>query len=236
MSLTPSQARFFRHNGFLKLPTRLGESHTEELRDAIWRDIDDEVEPVVRHKGRPVRISDVWARGGVFERTITSSEILDPLASLLGPNIEFIRNRHNHATLRLREDGSAYLHRDVLQWSRTIVTVLIYLEESTMQNGCTRVIPGTHLLESGMTSPSHEGADRMAEAGLLDQMVPVPMDAGGLLAIDSMIFHGVGPNATDGSRTSMTLGYHSVDELMDVDNEKRVLVRGERLYQGNDRR
>ena len=44
MSLTPSQARFFRHNGFLKLPTRLRESHTEELRDTIWRDIEHEVE------------------------------------------------------------------------------------------------------------------------------------------------------------------------------------------------
>lgn len=236
MSLSPSQVRFFRHNGFFILPTKLSEAHTAELRDAIWADIRNEVEPVVRSNGRPVRISDVWSRGGVFHRTITCDEILDPLTSLLGPNIEFIRNRHNHATLRLHEDGSAHLHRDVLQWSRTIVSVLIYLEESTMENGCTRVIPGTHLLESGMTSPGHDGANRVAEAGLTGQMVPVPMEAGGLLAIDSMLFHGVGHNATDGSRTSMTIGYHSMDELMNLDNEKRVLVRGERLYQGNDGR
>jgi ectoine hydroxylase-related dioxygenase (phytanoyl-CoA dioxygenase family) len=156
--------------------------------------------------------------------------------SLLGPNVEFIRNRHNHATLRLRDDGSARLHRDVLQWSRTIVSVLVYLEDSTMENGCTRVIPGTHILESSMASPSHDDADRIEEAGLMGQMVPVPMPAGGLLAIDSMIFHGVGANSTDGTRTSMTLGYHSLDELMDVENDMRVLVRGERLYQGNDRR
>ena len=236
MSLTPSQVRFFRHNGFLILPTTLSDAHTAELRDAIFSDIENEVEPVVRTKGRPVRISDGWGRGGVFERTIQADEILDPLTSLLGPNIEFIRNRHNHATLRLRDDGSARLHRDVLQWSRTIVTVLVYLEDSTMENGCTRVIPGTHVLEPGMTSPSHDGADRMTEAGLSGQMVPVPMPAGGLLAIDSMIFHGVGPNSTDGTRTSMTLGYHSQDELVDFENNKRVLVRGEPLYQGNDRR
>jgi phytanoyl-CoA hydroxylase len=236
MSLTPSQVRFFRHNGFLILPTRLSDTHTAELRDAIFSDIKNEVEPVVRAKGAPVRISDVWSRGGVYERTIRSDELLDPLASLLGPNIEFIRNRHNHATLRLQDDGSAYLHRDVLQWSRTIVTVLIYLEDSTMENGCTRVIPGTHVLEPGMTSPSHDGVDRVAEAGLAGQMVPVPMPAGGLLAIDSMIFHGVGPNSTDSSRTSMTVGYHSMDELTDGQSDKRVLVRGERLYQGNDGR
>ena len=236
MSLTPSQVRFFRHNGFLVLPTKLSDSHAAELRNAIFSDIGNEVEPVVRAKGTPVRISDVWSRGGFFERTVRAAEILDPLTSLLGPNIEFIRNRHNHATLRLRDDGSSYLHRDVLQWSRTIVTVLVYLEDSTIENGCTRVIPGTHVLEPGMTSPSHHGTERMTDAGLLDQTVPVPMPAGGLLAIDSMIFHGAGPNATDGSRTSMTLGYHSQDELMDAENGKRVLVRGERLYQGNDQR
>jgi hypothetical protein len=34
---------------------------------------------------------------------------------------------------------------------------------------------------------------------------------------------------------SMTFGYHSADELDDRPNEKRVLVRGELPYSGNDR-
>ena len=33
---------------------------------------------------------------------------------------------------------------------------------------------------------------------------------------------------------SLTVGYHSVDELSDVVNPKRVLVRGNRIYKGND--
>ena len=32
---------------------------------------------------------------------------------------------------------------------------------------------------------------------------------------------------------SMTLGYHTRDELS-LDNPKRVLVRGDRIYKGND--
>jgi len=35
---------------------------------------------------------------------------------------------------------------------------------------------------------------------------------------------------------SLTAGYHSVDELSDVENPKRALVRGTRLYLGNDYR
>jgi hypothetical protein len=33
---------------------------------------------------------------------------------------------------------------------------------------------------------------------------------------------------------SMTVGYHSVDELSGMENPKRVLVRGQRIYLGND--
>ena len=59
------------------------------------------------------------------------------------------------------------------------------------------------------------------------------MNAGGLLAIDSMMIHSAGRNQTDGTRMSMTLGYHTVDELS-LENPKRILVRGEQIYKGND--
>src|SRR5437868_4543666 len=234
MSLTPEQVRLFRHNGFIKLPGRLPPERVAGLKEAIWNDIREEVEPIVRDReGRVVRISDIWDRGPIFQETFTSPEVLDPLEALLGPNIELIKNRHNHATLRLAEDGADYMHRDVLQWSRTIVTVLFYLEETTVENGCTHVIPGTHWLP-GVTSLSLRQDEPIQRAGILDQAVPVPMPAGGLLAIDSFLMHGAGRNNTEGTRISMTVGYHSVDELSDVVNPKRVLVRGTRIYKGND--
>jgi phytanoyl-CoA hydroxylase len=234
MSLTPEQVRLFRHNGFIKLPGGLPPERVAGLKEAIWRDIRKEVEPVVRDRqGRVVRISDIWDRGPLFQETLTSPEVLDPLETLLGPNIELIRNRHNHATLRLAEDGADYMHRDILQWSRTIVTVLFYLEESTVENGCTQVIPGSHLFP-GVASLSLAQDEQVQRAGLLEQSVPVPMPAGGLLAIDSFLMHGAGRNQTEATRISMTVGYHSVDELSDVVNPKRVLVRGTRLYKGND--
>ena len=53
--------------------------------------------------------------------------------------------------------------------------------------------------------------------------------------MNSLVMHTAGPNLTAGTRTSMTVGYHSVDELAGVGNPRRVLVRGERIYRGNDR-
>lgn len=233
--LTAQQTAFFRHNGFLKLPTRLSEESVEVLKATILAHVAEEVAPIVRDKqGRIVRISNIYQRGTPFREVMLSPEVLVPLEGLLGPNIELVLNRHNHATLRLAGDGSPYPHRDVLQWSRTIITVLFYLEETTVENGCTWVVPGTHLLPG---RPLHSLTDdvEIKASGLLEQAVPVPMPAGSLLAIDSMIMHTAGNNTTSGSRMSMTVGYHSVDELSRAENPARVLVRGERIYGGNDR-
>lgn len=234
MPLRPEQVHLFRYNGFLKLPGQLPDEIVESLKGAVLDDIRNEVEPVVKDReGRITRISFIWERGGVFRELINSPVILDSIESLLGPNIEFIRNRHNHSTLRLGGQESVYLHRDVLQWTRNIVSVIVYLEESNLENGSTQIVPGSHLLP-GIEGNSFKGNEQLERSGVLDQMVAVPMPAGGLLAIDSMIIHGAGPNHSAGTRMSITLGYHSVDELLDVENEKRVLVRGERVYGGND--
>src|SRR5690349_15594389 len=101
MSLTHEQFALFRHNGFLKLPERLPQERVDTLKEIIWRHIREEIAPVDRNReGRVVRISQIWDRGPVFQEALTCALVLDPLESLLGPNIELITNRHNHATLR----------------------------------------------------------------------------------------------------------------------------------------
>jgi hypothetical protein len=49
--------------------------------------------------GRVVRISDLASRDPALLEEFSSPAIVDPLESLLGPDIDFIRNRHNHATV-----------------------------------------------------------------------------------------------------------------------------------------
>jgi phytanoyl-CoA hydroxylase len=232
-TLSPQQIQLFRHNGFLRLPQILPESLVDQLKNAIWEDIKNEVEPVVRNPdGKVVRLSNVVDRAAIFYDVATHPLVLDPLESLLGPNIELIKNRHNHATLRTSEEKNSGLHRDVKQWSRTIFTVIFYLEETNLDNGCTRIVPGSHHL------PGVDGSlfDTQWAQDLNDQILPVPMPKGGMLVIDSMLIHGPGDNKTKDTRMSMTMGYHSVDEINDVPNPKRIVVRGEGIYNGNDRK
>jgi len=235
MRLTAEQVFLFRHNGFLKLPEPLPAEMVSRLKETIERHIRDEIAPIVRDRqGRIVRISNLWGRAPTFDEALTSPVILDPLADLIGENIELILNRHNHATLRLAEDPGNYFHRDILQWTRSIVTVLFYLEDTNLENGCTWVVPGTHLLP-GLATTTLADHEPVLRSGVLEQAVPVPIPAGGLLAMNSLVMHSPGENRTPGSRMSMTVGYHSVDELAAVVDPRRVLVRGERVYLGNDR-
>ncbi|MBT3602691.1 MAG: phytanoyl-CoA dioxygenase family protein [Candidatus Latescibacteria bacterium] len=225
----------FRHNGFLKLPGVLSTERVEALRAAILADVAGEVEPVVRNaEGRVVRLSQLLERHSIFRETIGDATALEPLAALLGPNIEVVLNRHNHATLNLAGKTDTF-HRDVVQWTRGLVTVIFYLEATTLENGCTQVVPGSHLWPGVSVLHNLQKEAQIDQAGLLQQAVPVPMPAGGMLAIDSLIFHRIGENVTNQSRMSMTVGYHSVDELLDDVQPKRLLVQGERIYMGNDK-
>jgi ectoine hydroxylase-related dioxygenase (phytanoyl-CoA dioxygenase family) len=215
--------------GFVKLPERLPPDTVAALRDAINQDIENAVEPVVRNReGRIVRLSNALDRAPIFREVVTSSLVLDPLEDLLGPNIELIRNRHNHATLRLPDPRAEALHRDVPQWSRGIVTVLFYLEESTAEKGCTQLVPGSHLLPW-----AGNAAEAVARGRLQDQVVRAESPEGGMLVIDSLLWHGVGANRTGQTRTTITMGYHSVDDLASVEDHNRILVRGARPYKGN---
>ena len=234
MPLTHEQIRMFRHNGFLKLPGRLPEETVARLKEAVWKDVRGEVAPVSRDReGRVVRLSNVLDRAPVFRETISSPLALDPLESLLGPNIVMIRNRHNHIQLRPPQANPDHLHRDMLQWSRNLVTVIFYLEESTVEKGCTQVIPGSHFLASSTLHNIDEDA-WVQQTGILDQTVLVPMPVGGMLAIDSTVLHGATKNRSNETRMSLTVGYHSVNELSEAEDPKCHLVRGQYIYKGND--
>ena len=114
-------------------PGRLPDATVAQLKETILKDVENVVEPVVRDKnGDVIRLSQVLDRDPIFKEIATGSLVLDSLESLLGPNIELITNRHNHATLNPPSRGYTGLHRDVLQWSRDIVTVIFYLEEATV--------------------------------------------------------------------------------------------------------
>lgn len=236
--LSHRQVLFFRHNGYLKVPTQLPEATCQELTRVTQELFQDGDEPIRRNSdGEVVRVSNVLARNPIIREVFESNVLLDPLEGLIGPNIELLSNRHNHATRNIGTPEASRLHRDVLQWANTIVCAMVYLEDSTIAAGCTELVPGSHLLPF-VGTPNNGGTwmdEHSIYSDLIQQVVPVPMPAGGILLFDGVIFHRAGHNSGPTDRLALTMAYRPVDELaMPTESlQHRRLVRGERLYRGN---
>jgi ectoine hydroxylase-related dioxygenase (phytanoyl-CoA dioxygenase family) len=96
------------------------------------------------------------------------------------------------------------------------VFLMYYLENTNPQNGCLRVIPGSHLYHNTL----HEVIDKPHEESLssarnLDgpefskrpDEIDVPIRAGDLLIGDARLLHATHPNLTDSRRTVITLWF-----------------------------
>jgi phytanoyl-CoA hydroxylase len=245
VELSLEQVRFFRNSGYFKLSNVLSSAETAVLREFVTKQ--KEIEELKRLATGDTR--DVVKMYGLYDRDplliqslITHPNLLGPLRSILGPNVVYVTNRHNHATIndQASTKGEARLHRDILQPTRGLLTAAVYLEESTLDNGCTHLIPHSQYFHY-VGVPQIDGGGTWMDAhgeyeGLLEQALPVPMPEGGVLLFDGLAFHSVGVNRSDKTRSSMTLGFRSVDELdVEPDVRRQILVSGEFLYRGNDK-
>jgi ectoine hydroxylase-related dioxygenase (phytanoyl-CoA dioxygenase family) len=239
MSLDSELAAFFLREGYARLPGTLPVHLIENVRSVVDELFADPGPPNrVNEAGEVSRIDGLLDRDPIFLEILRTSFVVDPLRALLGPNVEVVRHRHNHATLNRRGDIPFRLHRDIQNWSRALVSVFIYLEAATVENGCTHVVPGSHQLPyAGPQSGDGGGnwADEHAEyASLLGQELPIPMPLGGVLFLNSLAFHSVGENRTATSRKSMVFACHSSDELSDdFGDDSRILLVGQRQFKGN---
>lgn len=169
-----------------------------------------------------------------------NDDLLNWLDVFLGPNILLALNRHNHISTKLPGEKLDKLHRDHGEWSRGMLTAIIYCEEATLDSGCTQIIPGSHLwyspgkaINGGYWLEDPLFCDYHALAA---QAVPVPVQKGGVLLFNAHVFHMAGENKSNpNGRLGIALGYYSVDQLShDIDPTTAILVKGENIYRGND--
>ncbi len=120
-----------------------------------------------------------------------------------------------------------YWHQDYMDWNNpsaatpwpTKVFLSIYLTDTTVANGCLRVIPGTHRtrVELHDTLPdAHEREiqavdDHQSHPAFQDHpdAVDLPVRAGDLVIADARVMHAAHANTTDQRRT-LVLMWHDV--------------------------
>ena len=167
------------------------------------------------HNGLPVlrKIENTRALSPCFTQLAAHPRLVAIVQSLLGDDLLLFRS-----TLMLKPafHGSAHaLHQDSAYWPMeppALVTASIALDDATPDNGCIKVIPGSHhwgLQEWGHIA-QQQGAPLTNRQDLDGaRQLDVPLSAGSAVLFHSLMVHGSGPNQTDRARNTALYAYFS---------------------------
>jgi len=157
--------------------------------------------------------------------------VLDAVESVLGPNILVWSSQW----FPKFPGDKAFVswHQDATYWGLhplNVTTAWIALSESTSQNGCMRVVPGTHKTPQ---LPQREtyGPDNMLSRGqeiAVDvdeaQAVDLALRPGEFSLHHVAIVHGSGPNISDVPRIGLAVRYVSPDVVHDAPERDLVFL------------
>jgi hypothetical protein len=233
--LTPQDVAFFRENGYyLNREPIFSPEKFAGLQDIFEEHLADKGDKLSDELDTP------HFRDPRLLDYLLSDEVLDVVEPLVGPDIalwtsHFISKDPFVGRATPWHEDSAYWEGRLSDYT-SIVTVWLALSPSNRENGCMRVIPGTHL--DGGFSDNYVPTDMSvqtfhAEIPDVDenQAVDFELQRGEFSLHDGRIVHGAKPNTSDTRRTGYTMRYFPASvKMMPVEqNEgwKIWLARGE---------
>lgn len=164
---------------------------------------------------------------------IRTERILDAVEALIGPNILAWST-----DWWIKEAGSQQFvswHQDSQYWgldTTKLVTVWVALSPSTIESGCMRVLPGSHL------GPDLEHVETFQEDNMLtrgqqishiqeEKSVNLEVDTGEAAIFAYRIAHASSPNRSADRRIAVAIRYIPPDaRQIRSDNDSAALVRG----------
>ena len=219
--LSDAEVRQYHDQGYLVPALRLPTAQVDGLREALDRLIRDN--PGVRPEklvsahlaGRGGRANDEGVRGqAAFLELAQDPQILDVVEQLIGPDIILWGC---HVFCKPAGDGhETPWHQDGHYWPirpLATCTVWVALDASTVENGCLRVIPRSHLAR---TSHAHLHEDRqdlalqqrLPETAFdADTAVDIELQPGQMSMHDVYMIHGANANRSSKRRAGVALRY-----------------------------
>ena len=223
----------FDEQGYVVVPRFADVSRTQALRSIAEEHLATELAPMeyevdVQYPGAPAdpealgantarRLLQACSRHSGFRDWATADAVQQILAKLLGSEaLELSQCHHNCVMTKQPGFSSATLwHQDNRYWSfdeQNLVSLWLALTDEHRNNGCLRVIPGSHRLS---LDPGRFDAalflrpDLPENKQLLKQAVRVSLQAGDALFFHSKLFHAAGRNQTDATKLSLVFTYHA---------------------------
>jgi hypothetical protein len=224
-TLTNSQCDSYKQQGFLILESALDESWLGKLSDAADL-LALDVGPLVMENPR-IQIEKTQQGicirqaeplidlSPVFREFSQSEDILSPLRYLFNDEPVLFEDKINYKN---PGGGTAFpVHQDYAFWTKfppSLVTVLIYIDEATTENGCLQVVPEQHT--QGLL-PHHRRPvglsnglmiNTEAVEGWSPNMLQAPGAAGTMLIFSCLTPHQSLPNMSDRPRRAIIYTYN----------------------------
>ena len=184
-------------------------------------------------KPTPRRIYNPFKQHEQFRKMATDARILDRVEQLIGPDL-FIQ--HSKLNMKPARVGSVVeWHQDMTYFPHTnddLITMLIYLDDANVNNGCLQVLPQKH-----HSYLNHCNADG-SFAGMVTEPIeqePLSLEApaGSVILMHCLTPHCSLPNRSDSARRTLIFEYRAADSFplymgpMTIRNEEHaILVRG----------
>ncbi len=165
-------------------------------------------------------------------RLCTDPRLIDVIEPFLGPDIALFAA---HYISKPPGDGQPVLwHQDGNYWPlepMEVITIWLAVDDSTSDNGCMRVVPGSHKDQKIYRHRRTEGDNVLSSE--LDvkvdesEAVDVVVTAGGVSLHDPYLIHGSKANLSDRRRCGLTLRYIPTTTRIKRENFPAYLCRGQ---------
>ena len=220
--LSKSELAAYARDGYLVYDRLLPEEDVDALVGRMLQRVERPIEGVLiqeepavqRGEGQPVsrldsirKIEKLVENDALFLHLAKHPEILPRIQGVLGGAVRLFRDA---LMMKPARHGSAKpYHQDSPYWQiapMSLCSIWLALEDATPENGCMRVIPGSH---TNGAIPHEHLEDFMVTDEHIDyrKEVVVPLRKGGVLFFHSLLLHATSPNTSDYSRRAMVVSY-----------------------------
>lgn len=164
------------------------------------------------------RLADLVNKGEVFDKFYTHEKVLCAVHSVLGDQFKLSSLNYRAA---LPGKGLQKLHvdwkNDVAQGTYKVCNSIWLLDDFTEDNGATRIVPGTHLLDQ---RPEDVLEDQ--EAKHPDEII-ITAPAGTVFIFNSHVWHGGTTNHTSKPRRSIHSYFCTREQAQQIDQRRYIL-------------
>lgn len=223
--LTPAQIESYRRDGYLGVENvfspaevadlrRVTDEFVEKSRAITANDAVFDLEPShTPQNPRLRRLKDPIKQHAVYRQALLNARLLGIVSQLIGPDLTTNGNKLN---LKLADVGSPVeWHQDWAFYPHTnddLLAVGIAMDDSTLENGCLMVIPGSH--RGPLLNHHQDGVfiGAVTEPGFQPTgAIPIMLKAGGVSIHHARTLHGSAPNRSARARRLLLFQYCAAD-------------------------